>query len=252
MTSSPSNFRSDSCAFWLLCQSRTAWSLVCGRRSGTLGPPAEEASGCCCVYWKKSNVDVGGPCPWSLLPLFPLLKNEPVAGMFPTAAAFFDRTGELSLEWLTYGVEWFPRRISSDRELDAAEGAFVTARVRGSTKMGVCGGSGSPWYESSSDDESRSSMAFGWLWRTSKNDGGEDGAGADRIDWCVFDCGICRTSGVVPLRSETGNGGVLGPGSSISESSPLEGNGGTRGVMREAFIRCAREDDRGGGGSGVR
>jgi hypothetical protein len=117
------------------------------------------------VYWKKSNVDVGGPWPRSLFPFPPRLsvKNDPVTGVLPTAR--FELTGEFSLERPTYGVEWFPRRISSERELDVGvAGAFETARVRGSTKIAVCGGSGSsPWSDSSSDEESRSSMAFGWF-----------------------------------------------------------------------------------------
>lgn len=216
-------------------------------------------------------MDVGGPCPWSLLPLRRSVKNDAETGMLPTGFFAFGIPGEPGRRE-TYGVEWLPRRISSDRPLEvfegASEGTFegtfegvlggtVDRSLLRPTGRGVCGGLGSPSRDSSSDsesDESRSSMALGWFWMLSKKEGGVEGAGADLIDGATFVRGISRTNCLVPLRSEMGNGGVVDPGSynssGVSDNTgPDMGRDG--GIREDEARRCAKEDDRGGGERGV-
>jgi hypothetical protein len=63
--------------------------------------------------------------------------------------------------------------------LGVVAGIFEIARVRGSTNNEVGPRESLTSSSLSSDEESRSSMALGWVWIVSKNEVGEEGGGAE-------------------------------------------------------------------------
>lgn len=173
-------------------------------------------------------MDVGGPSAFCV-------KNEADGGTWPIGfldSATLEDDGISRAEPSTnrgmWGVEWFPRRVieglegEGRREGRRGTGARVTEAVRG--RGGVNKG-GSSSDSLSSDEESRSSIALGWDWSSSKKEeGGDAGAGAECMDWGGMLVRMRSDSVSCLSRSRRGNGGVVGSGAhkSITDSFAVE------------------------------
>lgn len=168
-------------------------------------------------------------------------------------------------------MEKLPCLMTSGLGLAAA---LEIARVRGSTNN-LGGGLGSS-SSLSSEDDSKSSIALGWVWMVSKKEVGEVGPGVERIVTGVIpgEMLIERGSSIGRFRSESGRGGVVGSGATIWNVESSESawrvcfdwdseddtiGGGEKTLLASGWLEvvdrggggraaCARELDRGGGG----
>lgn len=106
----------------------------------------------------------GMACPLSL---FRSEKNWGLGAMFPTGCR---RSSELFPDLLMYGAEWLPYLVKGNLSGTEADLPLFSEILTRDVE-------GSGWGSSaslSSSESSRSSIAFGWDWMESKNEGWEE------------------------------------------------------------------------------